>query len=224
MTANVRTLHFIRHGQSTYNVAVHETSCNSKTNLNSPSFVDAPLSAKGIQQALQLKHRINELKPDSAITSPYRRTLDTCLAACENVNIEIFVTPLCGECMDSICDIGSPPQKLEEVYADKSISFSNLREVWWYKSKHFENCNNTSAFIEDFINSGGEKVRETRAELYKRADKFYNYLLAQKEQCIVIFSHHSFLRNFLHWFFDRNLESRIQNCEILSYNLPSSTG
>ena len=217
----VKMLHFIRHGQSTYNAAVHERNNQTSANLNSRYFVDAPLSEKGQQQALILKQRLHDLKPEIAITSPYRRTIDTCLASCGNVDLS--VTPLCGERLDSICDVGSSPRQLQELYAsisNDSLDFSALGEVWWHKRENFENGSNRDAFIDDFVNTGGERVRESYDELYKRAEKFYNYLLTRQEQCIVIFSHHCFLRNFLHWHFGREQGSPIQNCEILSYSLP----
>ncbi|MDR3448476.1 MAG: phosphoglycerate mutase family protein [Alphaproteobacteria bacterium] len=114
-------MHFIRHGQSTFNAA---------ESMGDPQIPDAPLTARGLEQARQAGEKLKGKGVTRLIVSPYTRALQTATAIAEVIGASLHVEPLAGErCLYS-CDIGTPLSRLRKDWAH--LDFAHLpREKWW---------------------------------------------------------------------------------------------
>lgn len=206
-----RTIHFVRHAESTFNEIHHR-------NLGRPAptdlyLIDAPLSAKGEQQAKQVKEELSKLNVDLAICSPFQRAISTCLLAHGSHNV--LISPLCRERFESVCDIGTTKDVLVRNYPywDFSLVENN---VWWYVGKQIVTDQESAI---KWWQSDDYSV-ESDEFLKDRASKFYQFLLSRPEKNIVVFSHSHFLRKFLRWHFGiQNIN--IRNAEVVSLPLPA---
>jgi broad specificity phosphatase PhoE len=88
---NPKFLWFVRHGESTANVARHRAE---RENLLTIDFTerepDVPLSAEGVKQSIAVGKKFANLKdkPTVVISSPYLRTLETTRLILETAKIE----------------------------------------------------------------------------------------------------------------------------------------
>jgi hypothetical protein len=79
--SSLKKLYIVRHGESTYNAAVHARG----SSWADPLIFDAALTDRGKQQALALRKKLAALKlpPDTLwVASPLQRALQTLLLAC----------------------------------------------------------------------------------------------------------------------------------------------
>lgn len=208
-----KTVHFIRHGESTWNVCRRQLKLNDLPQGERPVLVDAPLSFKGMQQTNTLKETLSNLKPEVAITSPFTRTLQTCLGSYGSENV--VITPLCREFMAASCDnIGLPASCLKEIFP--CFDFSDLEETWWYIQ---DNIKSQSKAV-NLLTEGKLQV-EDQDVFAARAKKFYEFLHNRQERSIAVFSHNDFLMFFLEKYFGVTT-AHISNGEVYSLELPDS--
>lgn len=119
-----RTIHLIRHGQSTWNAhyaAFREDGLH----------FDAPLTDLG---RAQVEARRDDLKGESydlIVTSPLTRAIQTTLGvfAPHLDRTPVVVEALHRERLESSCDIGRPASVLAQEFA--SLAFDHLDEEWW---------------------------------------------------------------------------------------------
>ncbi|XP_031560101.1 uncharacterized protein LOC116296245 [Actinia tenebrosa] len=211
MSSNRRQVHFIRHAQSMFNKAHCAYSHGQAVDIKSPTLVDAGLSEEGKQQAINAKTKIKQLDIDLAITSPYARAISTCHLAHGFHNV--LVTPLCGERFESVCDIGTPKEKLMKRFSE--LDFGSIKDnIWWFNPGRFED---QESVIKWYRSPQVDVENDTILKI--RAKEFYDFLLARTEKNVAVFSHSHFLRKFLHWHFGRE-NSFIANAEVISFSLP----
>ena len=212
MSSVAKTVYFIRHGQSTFNEASHVGKLYPNADLRSKIFVDAALTPTGEQQALEAKAVLHDLNIEVAITSPFQRALQTCQLAHGEENV--VVNHLCGERLESACDIGSPPAELKKLFP--ALDFSDIPKTWWYTGVHDEKTQEES--IKWFWGQP-KGVCEPDEHLASRIHRFHQFLSDRSEKKIAVFSHSMFLREFLHACFGRPIDQMIRNCEVISYSL-----
>ena len=86
-----KTVHLVRHGQSTYNEAI-----SGPGSWEEPKIFDARLTKLGIEQAKELGKFLSELPKDAVwITSPLTRAMETCVYGREAMYA--FVSPSSAE-------------------------------------------------------------------------------------------------------------------------------
>ena len=218
MPTGKKTVHFVRHYQSTWNEAVHIFKLSREDKeLQSEAYLDAPLSAYGEEQATSIKQKIQALNAEIAITSPYRRTIETCLRSYGSQNV--VVSHWCGERGESLCDIGSTRYSLEKMFP--MLDFSNLpSNVWWYVEESLKDqLTDQRKCYEWILNNGTLLMGETDDHFQQRIERFYAFLQSRNEANIVVFSHSLFLRNFLFKYFGRPVSQSLPNGSINTYYL-----
>lgn len=116
-------MHFIRHGQSHFNLAYDRFGCD-------PQIPDAGLTPQGFAQARQAARQMAGKGIRRIISSPYTRALQTASVLAEEFGVPVFVEPLAGErCLYS-CDIGTPTSLLRAQWVH--LDFSGIEaENWW---------------------------------------------------------------------------------------------
>jgi broad specificity phosphatase PhoE len=116
-------MHFIRHGESTFNVQRAALG-------RDPQIPDAPLTDRGIEQVRSVARNLGPRSYDVILSSPYTRALHTATLLAEVIGAPILVEPLVGEWRLYSCDIGSPLSQLKENW--KTADFSAMEtEDWW---------------------------------------------------------------------------------------------
>ena len=218
MPVGKKTVHFVRHYQSTWNEAQHVFRLpREHKEMQSEAYLDAPLSAYGEEQATNIKQEILELNAEVAITSPYRRTIETCLRSHGSQNV--VITHWCGERGESLCDIGNTKDCLEKMYP--MLDFSDLPpHVWWHVEEGLKDqLTDQKKCYEWLVTNGTFLLGETDEHFQRRMEQFHSFLQRRKESNIVVFSHSMFLRNYLHQYFGRPLMQSVPNGSITTYSL-----
>lgn len=218
MPSGNKTVHFVRHCQSTWNVGHRVLNLtHSDKEMQSEALLDAPLSAFGEEQAAEIQQKIKDLNAEVAITSPYKRAIETCIRTYGEQNV--VSTHWCGEIGESICDIGNTRDSLQKMYP--KIDFSNLpQSVWWYVDEKLKDqLTDPRKCYEWVLNNGTFKLGETEDHFQRRVERFYEFLQNRSESNVVVFSHSVFLRNFLFRYFGRPLLEKFPNGEIATYTL-----
>lgn len=218
MPIGKKTVHFVRHCQSTWNEAQHVFKLSREDEeMQSEAYLDAPLSAYGEEQATDIKQKILELNAEVAITSPFRRTIETCLRSYGSQNI--VVSHWCGEWGEYLCDIGNTKDSLEKMYP--MLDFSDLPEnVWWYVEKSLKDqLTDQRKCYEWIVTNGTFLMGETDEHFQRRIEQFYAFLQSRNETNIVVFSHSTFLRNFLNKYYGRPVMQMLPNGSISTYSL-----
>lgn len=218
MPTGKKTVHFVRHYQSTWNEACHVFKLSrADKEMQSEAYLDAPLSAYGEEQATNIKQQILALNAEIAITSPYRRTIETCLRSYGSQNV--VVTHWCGERGESLCDIGNTRDSLEKMFP--MLDFSDIpANVWWYVEESLKDqLTDQRKCYEWILNNGTFLMGETDDYFLRRIERFYSFLQSRPETNIVVFSHSLFLRNFLNKYYGRPVSQWLPNGSINTYSL-----
>jgi broad specificity phosphatase PhoE len=119
---NKTIMHFVRHGQSHFNLGYQQQGFD-------PQTPDAALTPRGFEQAENVARRLADQNVRTIISSPYTRALQTSAAISDHLKIPVHVEPLAGErCLYS-CDIGTPTSVLRNQWT--TLDFSKLEEFWW---------------------------------------------------------------------------------------------
>lgn len=116
-------MHYIRHGQSTYNAGVAATG-------RDPNTPDAPLTILGMEQVRAAARRIGHGTYDLIVSSPYTRALQTASLLAETLGTPVVVDALAGERRLYSCDIGTPASQLVPHWPH--VDFAGFSgEDWW---------------------------------------------------------------------------------------------
>jgi broad specificity phosphatase PhoE len=116
-------MHFVRHGQSEFNLAQQEYG-------RDPGILDAPLTPLGFEQARRAAKDLAGRGITSIIASPYTRALQTASTIAAEIGAGLHICPLAGERRIYSCDIGSPLSRLKETWTH--LDFSGVpTENWW---------------------------------------------------------------------------------------------
>ncbi len=118
---------FIRHGQSTFNVAFDATG-------QDPQTPDAPLSPRGVKQVEAAIKGLKDQKIGAIISSPYTRALQTASIIASGIGATIHVEPLVGERRLYRCDIGSPVFSLRRDWP--RLDFAAVPDGEWWLPFH----------------------------------------------------------------------------------------
>ena len=121
-----KTLHCIRHGQSTFNAAFEFTRAD-------PLHWDAPLTELGRRQAAEAAAAVRGVPYELIVTTPLTRALETTLEifrdhpSADRIRVEC----LHREHQASSCDIGRAASALKAEFPH--LAFDHLDEVWWHQ-------------------------------------------------------------------------------------------
>ena len=219
-TATSKTVHFVRHFQSTWNEAEEEQNLTRfDKGLQSDALLDAPLSTYGKKQALTIQQKIQDLNAEVAITSPLSRAIETCLLTYGNQNV--VASHLCREIGESLCDIGTLKEDLVKKYP--TVDFSSVpSKVWWYVDEKLKGQLTDPRKCYEFVLSNGTcKLGETfkGSHFQERIERFHDFLQNRPESNIVVFAHSGFLRSFLEKYYGRPFEQYYPNGQISTYHL-----
>ena len=220
MPIKSKTVHFVRHFQSTWNEAEEgQNLTRFDKGLQSDALLDAPLSTYGKKQALTIQQKIQDLNAEVAITSPLSRAIETCLLTYGNQ--KVVASHLCREIGESLCDIGTLKEDLVKKYP--TVDFSSVpSKVWWYVDEKLKGqLTDPRKCYEFVLNNGTCKLGETYdgSHFQERIEGFHDFLLNRPESNIVVFAHSGFLRSFLEKYHGRPFEQYYPNGQILTYSL-----
>jgi broad specificity phosphatase PhoE len=167
-----KTIHCIRHGQSTFNAHWLE----SKTD---PMHVDARLSELGHRQVAERAPDLRQYAYELIVTSPLTRAIQTTEGLFKDHpgRPPLLVEPLHRECLDNSCDVG---RARADLLADfPHLNLDHLSEVWW----HDEGERDERGFVVEPV-----QVFERRVE------DFREWLRARPESLIAVVGHGTFFR------------------------------
>lgn len=120
----MRTITFIRHGQSEFNRHWAATGMD-------PRIRDAPLSELGHEQVRAARAAALALEPDVVISSPLTRALQTAIGLFGDGPAPIIVDAAHRERVTNTDDIGSPPAELAARFP--LLRFDHLDPIWWHQ-------------------------------------------------------------------------------------------
>lgn len=161
------TVHFIRHGQSTFNMHYDGGS-------KDPLHFDARLSPLGHEQVEAARITLAKSHYDLVITSPLSRAIQTAQGMF-GARIPIIVNALHGEWVTWSCNVGRPASELSRDHPD--LDFSTLKEDW----RH----------VDGAINEHGITC-EPEASFLGRVADFRRMILARPENRIAVVGHGDF--------------------------------
>jgi broad specificity phosphatase PhoE len=179
-----KTVHCIRHGQSTFNAHFAETGID-------PMHPDAPLTELGRRQAAERAVELRQYPYQLVVTSPLTRAIQTTMAlfgdhpAAPPVHVEC----LHREMLASSCDVGRAPSFLAQDFPH--LSFGHLDEIWW----HNEGEPGEGGFVIEPQGVQEERVRQ-----------FRSWLVRRPESLIAVVGHGTF--------FQYMTGRHLQNCEL----------
>ncbi len=165
----LRTVHLIRHAQSTFNLALADAP------FSDPMLFDAPLSPHGWEQVAALREQAAVLAAELVVASPLTRALQTALGTFGGL-APIVVEPLLRERVEVSCDLGRSPAALAAEFPE--LSFDHLDDPWWH----------TDAGRDHAVVWEPDPVFEPRVAAFRR------WLAARPEEVIAVVSHGTFLR------------------------------
>nr|CCA20832.1 conserved hypothetical protein [Albugo laibachii Nc14] len=208
-----KVLYCIRHGESMYNEWRKHSLLNfSWIFVRDPMLFDAPLTAKGQQQAQLLSQKIRaqdiHTKVQVIVCSPLTRAIETALEAFKGHNIPILLEPLCREELGTACDVGSSPDELEKAFShvSESLDFSDLPLLWWLPSSKQTESNGSIELPK--TPSDVLSIRECSIELENRIQELITKLMALPQQHIAIVGHSGYFKKML------RMQRKLSNCEM----------
>jgi broad specificity phosphatase PhoE len=163
-------VHFIRHGQSTFNAAWAETG-------RDPGHIDAPLSPLGHDQVAQARDALAPVRVDLVITSPLTRALQTTVGIFGGRGVDVMVTCRHRERLESSCDLGRSPKELATDFPH--LAFDHLADPWWH----------------DGLPGEAGVPHEPEDVFEARVAAFAAWLDARPEASIAVVGHHVFFRS-----------------------------
>ncbi len=179
-----KTIHCIRHGQSTFNAAFELERVD-------PLHWDAPLTELGEQQAKAAAAEVRDVPFELIVTSPLTRAIQTTLhlfgdhPSADRIRVE----SLHREHQASSCDVGRAPSLLVQDFPH--LAFDHLDDIWWH-------------------NTGDPDERgfviEPDDTLLQRVERFRSWLGERPERLIAVVGHGTFFFHLTGRF--------LHNCEI----------
>lgn len=163
-----KTIHLIRHGQSTFNAAFDETRTD-------PLHFDARLTPLGHTQVAAARKLVDGEDYELVVTSPFTRAIETTLGLFAAAPKPILVEALHREFLASSCDVGRSPRDLAREFP--ALAFDHLDDPWWH------DCEEKDAF--------GIPL-EPEAICRARLADFRVWLADRKERRIAVIGHGTF--------------------------------
>ena len=179
-----KTIHCIRHGQSTFNAAYHQGRVD-------PLHWDAPLSDLGHRQVAETAAKVRDTPYELILTSPLTRALQTTLGlfgghpSASRIRVEHRHREHC----ENSCDVGRPPSALMAEFP--GLDFGHLEEVWWHRDGEPDE---RGIVIEPWETLSG------------RVEHFRDWLRQRPERLIAVVGHGTF--------FSLLTGQHLNNCEI----------
>ncbi len=158
----------IRHAQSEFNAAY-------RAGLPDPMIFDAPLSALGRTQAVEVRREVEGLKVEHLVVSPLTRTLETAELIFQRA-LPTRVNPLVREQLSHSGDVGTPPGELSRHWGH--LDFDHLDDPWW----HVGEKNHLGFAVEPL------------AVLEKRAEEFIKFARQTAMKTTAVVTHGNFIR------------------------------
>ncbi len=162
-----KTVHLIRHGQSTFNAAYGATGVD-------PLHRDAPLTDLGREQVAKARIAYAGLGHELVVTSPLTRAIETALGLFGGGSAPILVEVLHRERQWESCDIGRSPAVLASEFP--MLRFEHLDDPWWHDGNHDANG----------------IPRESEAAFAARLGAFRAWLKARPERVLTVIGHGTF--------------------------------
>ncbi len=184
-----KTVHCIRHGQSTFNAAF-------ELDRTDPLHWDAPLTELGRKQAAEAAAAVRDVPYELIVTSPLTRALQTTLEifndhpSADRIRVEC----LHREHLASSCDVGRAPSALLRDFP--GLAFDHLDEVWWHCAGEAD--------------ERGFAI-EPQESLEERVRHFREWLVARPERLIAVVGHGTFFYHLTGRF--------LGNCEVAEIEL-----
>ncbi len=169
MTRRLRTVRFVRHGQSEFNAAFE------RSRPVDPMIVDPRLTALGRAQAGALADPAHWAGVELIVTSPLTRAIETALLAFAGHPAPIRIEALHRERMEHSGDVGRARSAVAAEFG--ALDFGVFPEIWW---KH------------DPARPEALAV-ESETELAARVSAFRDWLAARPERDIAVVGHGTFL-------------------------------
>lgn len=166
-----KSIHLIRHAQSTFNAAWTEAGTD-------PFHYDARLSPLGLAQVEEARSRARALPCDVVITTPLTRALQTATGLFGG-HARIEVASLHREWQEHSCDVGRSPRLLAREFPD--LAFDHLDDPWW----HHPDADANGVVIEPLESFHG------------RVASFRRWLGERPEAAIVVVGHGAFFSHLL---------------------------
>jgi broad specificity phosphatase PhoE len=184
-----KTVHCIRHGQSTFNAAFEREQID-------PLHWDAPLTELGLRQVREAAAQVRDVPYELIVTSPLTRAIQTTLGLFKDHPSadRIRVESLHREHLASSCDVGRGPHELGRDFP--GLAFDHLDEVWWHK----EGERDERGF-----------VIEPDLVLIDRVERFRTWLAGRPETLIAVVGHGTFFYHLTGRF--------LSNCEIAALDI-----
>lgn len=224
----MKSVLLIRHGQSVFNEKMDlffDNNADEKFAVEDdpyewwerrdhydPFTVDAKLTKKGIDQAVDVGNKIKDLKIDLFVVSPLQR----CLETFENIfkvkkddrTKNVILNPLASERVNSSCDVGSSIVTLKKKFP--RFDFSSLKEGSnWHAALSGSSCYEDKFCV--VPNMSPPKVMEPLNEFSKRIDKFKLWLRSRPERQICVVCHAVVIHEFT--------GTWVENCSVTRVHL-----
>ena len=183
-----RKVFCIRHGESTFNAAYGDDGVD-------PMLFDAPLTARGHEQAAAARLQMRDIPVDVVLATPLTRALQTALTIFGDhpSGPEIVVDNRHRERLESSCDRGRSPAELAREFPQ--VSLAHLPDIWWH--------------AEGEPDARGIHV-EPLDVMLARLEEFADHVAGRPEATIAIVGHGTFFSHLLgRW---------LQNCEIVEWH------
>jgi glucosyl-3-phosphoglycerate phosphatase len=152
-----KTVHLIRHGQSTFN-AIHETTGHD------PLIYDAPLSPLGHTQVAAAAKAYSDVRYDIIFTSPLTRAIQTAKGIF-GAATPLVVNASHSEWANWSCNMGRRATELSADFPD--LDFNHLEGDWWHKGGPLNSNGIPCEPIESLLG----RVAEFRAMIAARAEE-----------------------------------------------------
>lgn len=165
-----RTVHLIRHGQSTFNAQMSLTGID-------PMLYDAPLSDLGQQQVSKLRHQMADVPVDLVVTSPFTRAIQTSMAAFGHRDLPVVVESIHREHLAASCDVGRSPDELVSDFPH--LTFDHLDDPWWHSQDGHDASEKPFAI-------------EPQDILMDRVKRFRGWIASRPEEHIAVVGHGTF--------------------------------
>jgi broad specificity phosphatase PhoE len=168
----MKTVHFIRHGESTFNALFAQTRVD-------PLHFDARLSERGHAQVREARALVGALRVQLVVTSPLTRAIQTARGLFGH-DSPMRVEAMHAERVEDSCDVGRTPDELAREFP--GLAFDHLPPRWWYHAPPHDENGIPNEPLEHF---------------HVRVETFRTWLRDQPQLSIAVVGHGVFLRQLL---------------------------
>ncbi len=138
----LKTIYFIRHGQSESNIA--REAADPEVNTH-PRFTDAKLTERGIRQASALQDIVSTWDVQLVVVSPLTRALQTACHAFHKTSVPMRADPLVTEYYSHLieCKGREKPEilkeeRLRQLRRFSDVCFERVHPQWWLDCDNVE--------------------------------------------------------------------------------------